>query len=106
MKRIFGGLLSAAVVAAALGTGATAARADTDKMMLMMQIGPITPNCSRNPNAPVIGRVAGVVNGFVGNSHVSFVGCFPSIADCEGWRAYAAGEVGPPLRQNSCQPRF
>ncbi len=108
MKRIFGGLASAAMVAAAVSASATGARADsTDKLMLYSQIAPITPMCSRNPNAPIIGRVAGNSGGFSGgNSSVSFVGCFPSLADCEGWRRYAAGEVSPPLRQNVCEPRF
>jgi len=108
MKRIFGGLLSAATVAAALAVGASGAQADsTDRLMLFSQIAPITPLCSRVPNAPIIGRVAGTTGGFSGgNQHISFVGCFPSMADCEGWRRYVAGEVGAPLRQNVCEPRF
>lgn len=106
MKHIFGGLMSAVVVAAALSVSASGASADTDKMYLYMKLGPITPLCSRHPDAPVIGRVAGNVGGFNGNSRVSFVGCFDSAAKCESWRRYAAGEVSAPLRQNVCESRF
>ncbi|MEM6846457.1 MAG: hypothetical protein AAF580_00075 [Pseudomonadota bacterium] len=63
-----------------------------------------TPQCRNNPDAPVVGRVAGAGTGQQGRG-LSFVGCFNTTAQCNQWRGAVSGIVRGRLIQNTCEAR-
>lgn len=67
-----------------------------------------TPDCRAYPEFPWIGRVSGNVQDdlFDGRSRpVSFVGCFPTQAECEYWKGRAGAIIDSTIIQYSCKPR-
>ena len=75
-----------------------------DPLFLRPQVAEVTPQCREHPNAPVVGRVVGWMQDHPPRS-VSFVGCFPSLAECNAWRAPVSSLVTGRLRYNECTPR-
>ncbi len=107
MKTIACAVAAAAALAASLAPTPTLAQSGTDfTQPIWSRIYSITPRCRANPDYPIVGRVAGYVAGGGGRNRLSWVGCFPSMAECEAWRRIARGQVVPPVQQNACEPRF
>lgn len=98
-------LILAFVLAAALGPLAPQSTlADVDALW----VDPAkmaTPPCSAYPEFPVVGRTAGFL-GLGSHRSVSFVGCFPSFAECEIWRRGISGQFGGRIIVNACSPRY
>ncbi|UOM34339.1 hypothetical protein [Acuticoccus sp. I52.16.1] len=63
-----------------------------------------TPQCRDHPDAPVIGRAAGMV-GFEPTRSASFVGCFPSMDACYAWLGPLSGRFGGRIFITRCDPR-
>lgn len=108
MKRAFFWVIpaAAAMLVASSPASPSFAQAGTDfTQPIWGRVYSITPRCRANPDFPVVGRVAGYVAGSA-RSRLSWVGCFPSFAECEAWRRIARGEIVPPIVQNVCESRF
>lgn len=65
----------------------------------------VTPSCRANPGFAWEGRVSGILVG-PPVSGTSFVGCFPTRADCERWRGPLSGYITGRLILNECRPRY
>lgn len=64
------------------------------------------PNCREHPQNPWRGRVSGNGLGIRDQLVVlSFVGCFPSEAECERWKTRTGGAISGQIVQYSCAPR-
>jgi len=105
MNWLIRGVLAAATVASSLSASALVVEAQgTFTQPIWARIYAITPRCNANPDFPVVGRVAGFVGGSP-RERLSWVGCFPSFAECEAWRRVARGEINPPIQQDRCERR-
>lgn len=95
-----------ALLAGASTTTPALAQAGTDfTQPIWSRVYSITPRCRANPDFPIVGRVAGYAP-FSGRNRLSWVGCFPNMAECQAWRRFARGQIVPPIQQNTCEPRF
>lgn len=92
-------LVAAAIVATGLGT--SGAHANT--LFTISDLRAATPSCSAFPSAPVKGYVSGEFSDI--SRGASFVGCFPSLASCEGWRTRTSGQIRGHIRLNRCEIR-
>ncbi|MEM9221730.1 MAG: hypothetical protein AAGB11_04920 [Pseudomonadota bacterium] len=105
MKTIFRATLAAAIVTAAIASsGVTSDAQGVFAQPIYARINAITPNCRKNPDYPVVGRVAGYISDGT-SARLAWVGCFPSFAQCDAWRRIALGEVFPPIQFNTCEER-
>lgn len=107
MKSIVGGAMAGAALAAALAmpSPSEASGQNAFTQPIWARVYSITPQCRANPDYPVVGRVAGYVAGSA-RARLSWVGCFPNVAECEAWRRIARGQIVPPIVQNVCESRF
>ncbi|WP_018698573.1 hypothetical protein [Amorphus coralli] len=97
-------LVSASVAAAGLTLPVAPAAAQTVEYMIS-QVQRAAPNCRRNPTYGWQGRVSGNREADSRSIPVSFVGCFPTQAECEAWRKTALPFVTGRLIYNECKPR-
>lgn len=67
------------------------------------RIAPFAPNCARNPDYPIIGRITGLAG--QDRERTAFQGCFPDRRSCEDWLNIGRTNLSPPFQQNSCEPR-
>lgn len=68
-----------------------------------------TPDCRAYPDFPWIGRVSGNVQDDLIDGRtwpVSFVGCFPTQAECEYWKGRASSVIDSTIIQYDCRPRY
>ena len=86
-----------------LGSGSASAQG-IETQFIRSRVLAQTPQCRNNPNAPVVGRVAGAGTGQQGRG-LSFVGCFDTTAQCNQWRGAVSGIVRGRLIQNTCEAR-
>ncbi|MBJ3774480.1 hypothetical protein [Acuticoccus mangrovi] len=98
-------LCAALCLGASMGaaTGPAAAQG-IETQFLISHIDSITPKCRDHPDAPVVGRVSGIVSGTPSRG-VSFVGCFASMEACEAWRMPVSGRISGRIIQNRCSYR-
>ncbi|MEW5423801.1 hypothetical protein [Amorphus sp. 3PC139-8] len=93
----------------ALGAGllvapvATATAQSTE--YLIGQVRKAAPSCRQHPDYPIQGRVSGNREVDGRSEAISFVGCFPTQAECEAWRVKASSFVTGLIIYNSCGPR-
>ncbi|WP_420393179.1 hypothetical protein [Acuticoccus sp.] len=81
-----------ALVLAVLGAAATPAAATDVFNPWVAQVKRATPDCREFQEFAYIGRVAG----YPGNDSprsVSFVGCFPTVAQCHRWGDLVSGRM-------------
>ncbi|WP_108659434.1 hypothetical protein [Acuticoccus kandeliae] len=98
-------LLPAALLAAALlAPHGDAVAQGVETQFFIARVDAVTPRCRDHPDAPVVGRVSGIMGGSPARG-VSFTGCFASIAACENWRRPLSGHIDGRLIQNSCRYR-
>ncbi|XWN30667.1 MAG: hypothetical protein ROR55_24885 [Devosia sp.] len=102
-------ITAAAAVLAMAGTLAAVpgdvAAQGVNTQFLISEIDARTPKCRDHPDAPVVGRVSGIIGGSPSRG-VSFQGCFDNMRACERWRGPVSGRISGRIIQNSCQARF